>query len=169
MAGRAYGVKFEHNRVWRPCRLHTTNSGIEPAAGFWAVASQWPLKQTKDTHAAGSGHAWRRHRTGPPGDPKKTKKSPEKPKRLLGAQEYSGDVLLSHTVSRAVPSALWSLTSEFGMGSGVTSTLWSPETDSENRKVLRNEISLDASSWADGLIHRTLASTNCAWSSRTGD
>ena len=39
----------------------------------------------------------------------------------------SGDVLLSHTISRAVPSALVSLTSEFEMGSGVTSPLWSPK------------------------------------------
>ena len=30
-------------------------------------------------------------------------------------------------VSRAVPSALWALTSEFGMGSGVTPTLLPPE------------------------------------------
>ena len=32
----------------------------------------------------------------------------------------SGDVLLSHRASPAVPSALIGLTSEFGMGSGVT-------------------------------------------------
>jgi hypothetical protein len=32
-----------------------------------------------------------------------------------------GGVLLSHTVACAVPSALGSLTTEFGMGSGVTS------------------------------------------------
>jgi hypothetical protein len=52
-------------------------------------------------------------------DPKKN--SPDK---IVGAvQERSGVVLLSHTVSRAVPLALASLTSEFGMGSGVTSPL----------------------------------------------
>ena len=39
-----------------------------------------------------------------------------------------GDVLLSHTASRAVPSAPKSLTSEFGMGSGVASSKSSPET-----------------------------------------
>ena len=32
----------------------------------------------------------------------------------------SGSVLLSHSASAAVPSALTGLTSEFGMGSGVT-------------------------------------------------
>ena len=32
-----------------------------------------------------------------------------------------GNVLLSHTVARAVPSALGSLTSVFGMGTGVSS------------------------------------------------
>ena len=40
-----------------------------------------------------------------------------------GFQEKSGGVLLSHMVSHAVPLALASLTSEFGMGSGVTSPL----------------------------------------------
>ena len=40
----------------------------------------------------------------------------------------SGDVLLSQTVSHLVPLALRSLTSEFGMRSGGTSSLWSPET-----------------------------------------
>ena len=39
----------------------------------------------------------------------------------------TGDDLLSHTVSREVPSALQGLTSEFGMESGVTLALWSPE------------------------------------------
>ena len=38
-----------------------------------------------------------------------------------------GDVLLSHTATRAVPSAPKSLTSEFGMGSGVASSKSSPE------------------------------------------
>ena len=40
-----------------------------------------------------------------------------------GLQEKSGGVLLSHKVSLAVPLALASLTSEFEMGSGVTSPL----------------------------------------------
>jgi hypothetical protein len=36
-------------------------------------------------------------------------------------QKKPGDDLLSHTVTRAVPSALGSLTSVFGMGTGVSS------------------------------------------------
>ena len=40
----------------------------------------------------------------------------------------SGGVLLSHAVSYAVPSALKSLTSVFGMGTGVTSLLLPPKT-----------------------------------------
>jgi hypothetical protein len=40
-----------------------------------------------------------------------------------GFQKKSGGVLLSHKVSLAVPLALASLTSEFEMGSGVTSPL----------------------------------------------
>ena len=39
-----------------------------------------------------------------------------------------GDVLLSHTVARAVPSAPESLTSEFGMGSGMASPISPPES-----------------------------------------
>ena len=43
-------------------------------------------------------------------------------------EENPGDVLLSHTAARAVPSAPKSLTTEFGMGSGVASSKSSPET-----------------------------------------
>ena len=39
-----------------------------------------------------------------------------------------GDVLLSHTVSRAVPSALKGLTSGFGMGPGVSPSQKSPQS-----------------------------------------
>ena len=39
---------------------------------------------------------------------------------------YPGDVLLSHTVARAVPSALRGLTAVFGMGTGVALSLWTP-------------------------------------------
>ena len=35
-------------------------------------------------------------------------------------EEKAGDVVLSHTISRAVPSALRGLTTVFGMGTGVT-------------------------------------------------
>jgi hypothetical protein len=38
----------------------------------------------------------------------------------------AGDDLLSHQVALAVPSAPWSLTSVFGMGTGVASWLMSP-------------------------------------------
>ena len=38
----------------------------------------------------------------------------------------SGGVLLSHTLAGAVPSALWGLASGFGMGPGVSPTLWPP-------------------------------------------
>jgi hypothetical protein len=42
------------------------------------------------------------------------------------SQSMSGDVLLSHTVSRAVPSALKGLASGFGMEPGVSLSPWSP-------------------------------------------
>ena len=41
--------------------------------------------------------------------------------------KYSGSVLLSHTIPRAVPSALEGLTTGFGMGPGVSLPLWPPE------------------------------------------
>jgi hypothetical protein len=39
----------------------------------------------------------------------------------------SGDVLLSHMLPRAVPSALKGLTSGFGMEPGVSPSPWSPK------------------------------------------
>jgi hypothetical protein len=51
------------------------------------------------------------------------------PPELTGGgpiQVVSGDVLLSHAVARAVPSALRGLASGFGMGPGVSLSLWSP-------------------------------------------
>jgi hypothetical protein len=39
-----------------------------------------------------------------------------------------GNVLLSHTVAHAVPSALKGLTSVFGMGTGISPSPWSPRT-----------------------------------------
>lgn len=58
----------------------------------------------------------------------KMRKAPRR-KRLEASQGINpGGVLLSHTATRAVPSAPKSLTSEFGMGSGVASSKSPPET-----------------------------------------
>ena len=57
-------------------------------------------------------------------------KSPLK-KFLSGLLNNPGDFLLSHTVTRAVPSAPAGLTSVFGMGTGVTLPTKSPEKFSE--------------------------------------
>ena len=54
------------------------------------------------------------------------KKSPSIAYAIEGLRRKIGGDLLSHTVSRAVPSALKSLTSVFGMGTGGTSSLWPP-------------------------------------------
>ena len=55
------------------------------------------------------------------------KKAPSQ--RLIGSglEIIPGSVLLSHRVSRAVPSALEGLTSEFEMGSGVAPPVIPPE------------------------------------------
>ena len=42
------------------------------------------------------------------------------------SKKNAGIALLFHTVSRAVPSPQVGLTSEFGMGSGVSLDVWSP-------------------------------------------
>ena len=47
--------------------------------------------------------------------------------------DYSGGVLLSQGGTPQVPSALASLTSVFGMGTGVTSPLWPPENVLSNQ------------------------------------
>jgi hypothetical protein len=54
---------------------------------------------------------------------KKTKKNPLPGNPVRDLQKKIGGDLLSHTVSRAVPSALKSLTSVFGMGTGGSSSL----------------------------------------------
>ncbi len=46
---------------------------------------------------------------------------------IPGFEKNSGGVLLSHPASQAVPSALKSLTSVFGMVTGVTSSLLPPK------------------------------------------
>jgi hypothetical protein len=49
-----------------------------------------------------------------------------------------GNVLLSHTVAHAVPSALKGLTSVFGMGTGISPSPWSPRNSKTNFKYQRN-------------------------------
>src|SRR5438874_13746852 len=44
-----------------------------------------------------------------------------------------GDDLLSQTVASPVPSALTGLTAVFGMGTGVSTSLWSPKSFSFDR------------------------------------
>jgi hypothetical protein len=56
----------------------------------------------------------------------KTPKSAS-PRAALFNNKNSGDVLLSQGISPQVPSALTGLTSVFGMGTGVTLSLWSPK------------------------------------------
>ena len=78
-----------------------------------------------------------------------------------------GDDLLSHTLARAVPLALGGLTAVFGMGTGVSPPLQSPE----NSKLEKN------TSWitlreqpnrvgSDGIRRR---GERNHWSSRTTD
>jgi hypothetical protein len=63
----------------------------------------------------------RRATTTRPGDKARAHRT-----RWALSNQDPGDVLLSHTVTRAVPSALRGLTAVFGMGTGVALSLWSP-------------------------------------------
>ena len=63
-----------------------------------------------------------------PNPEKQTAPKSKQPERTIAraAREDPGGDLLSHTKNHAVPSAQRSLTTEFGMGSGVTSSLRPP-------------------------------------------
>ena len=63
------------------------------------------------------------------------------PPLMAAVKRFSGNVLLSHTAARAVPSAQQSLTSVFGMGTGVTSALSSPESCYKYIKTLKMIVS----------------------------
>src|SRR5579864_3490546 len=52
----------------------------------------------------------------------------QKPRLAAGLSFYLGNVLLSHTLARAVPSGLKGLTSVFGMGTGGSPSLQSPKS-----------------------------------------
>src|SRR5215216_3561397 len=56
--------------------------------------------------------------------------------RLSSKRIEAGDVVLSHTVSCAVPSALRGLTTVFGMGTGVTLAAKPPTNSKEERASL---------------------------------
>ena len=66
---------------------------------------------------------------GPGPDSGMKAKNKKTPTRGWGffCENIPGDALLSHTVARVVPLAWKGLTAEFGMGSGVSPSLWSPE------------------------------------------
>ena len=57
-----------------------------------------------------------------------SKKNPSQLNIETGVHNNSGNVLLYHTFTRAVPSALEGLTAVFGMGTGVPSSLSPPKT-----------------------------------------
>src|SRR5271155_5971983 len=55
----------------------------------------------------------------------------------------AGDHLISHTLTRAVPSAQRGLTSVFGMGTGVTLAVWSPANLGVLRRLLLPRVCSD--------------------------
>ncbi len=72
----------------------------------------------------------------------------------------SGNVLLSHTLARAVPSGLQGLTAVFGMGTGGTPALQSPKSDDDEKSL-----NIDGQQRRLELV---LYLQYILWSSRTG-
>src|SRR5690348_14999275 len=107
-------------------------------------------------------------------------------------ENNAGDHLISHTLSRAVPSAQRGLTSVFGMGTGGTLAVWSPanlvgawravfpaarsvaRASSPGHKIRHSGATIERNRLAflQGLLNVSCAAS-CAelilWSSRTGD
>ena len=59
--------------------------------------------------------------------------------RKAAKKKKAGNDLLSQFLAEQVPSALGSLTSEFGMGSGVASPVWSPANLNNDSADLKNQ------------------------------
>ena len=80
-------------------------------------------------------HAFLRNEKGGAGGGAQKKREPrtltpntrQKENPRLSHKKKSGGVLVSHSVPAAVPSALRGLTSGFGMGPGVSLSLWPPK------------------------------------------
>src|SRR4029077_9825568 len=58
-------------------------------------------------------------------------------KIALKAKEIPGNDLLSHIVANAVPSARAVLTAVFGMGTGVSPSLWSPDISFVTKEIVK--------------------------------
>jgi len=107
---------------WRPRVL---------AASRLANASPPPAQRLRSTGGdLDEGSA--SHKAAPGGDTRRRRTKAENPPTLsregcLVQQDSPGNVLLSHKITLAVPSAPTSLTSEFGMGSGMASSISPPE------------------------------------------
>ena len=98
-----------------------------PAAGTTTRATAG-RPQVAGPRARGTGGALGRHRpeaTAARPTPKTTNTAPGEPEAVF--DQKSGGVLLSQGDFPQVPSALTGLTSVFGMGTGVTLSLWPPK------------------------------------------
>jgi hypothetical protein len=58
-------------------------------------------------------------------------------KLRLNKKEIPGNDLLSHIVANAVPSARAGLTAVFGMGTGVSPSLWSPDISFVTKEIVK--------------------------------
>ena len=84
-----------------------------------------PTARRRRAAACGQRRA-RRRACGRKAGPERPEMQAGPPARVALLERMSGGVLLSHNLSVAVPSALKGLTSGFGMGPGVSLSLWPP-------------------------------------------
>jgi hypothetical protein len=84
----------------------------------------------------GVGDGWERSADAEKPAPGWVERAFEERQGVVAAKNYAGDHLISHTLSRAVPSAQRGLTSVFGMGTGGTLAVWSPANLSDAWRVV---------------------------------
>src|SRR5690606_9332476 len=109
------------DRLGSRCGL-PTDSGPSTDSG---CAASLDRVRSFDRHRGVVGLPTGTGRTAPIRRPEKGRKNTSRPipERIDLEVYMCGDVLVSHTVPRAVPSALRGLTSGFGMGPGVSPSL----------------------------------------------
>jgi hypothetical protein len=91
------------------------------------LAAGLTYRQARLMYQSDHGKHGSEQKQGRPPPARKTQRTGECHIMRKNKKESSGNDLLLHAVTRALPSALTSLTAGFGMGPGVTSSLKSPK------------------------------------------
>ena len=128
VSGRRGGRRGRRARRTR-LRRSTAGRPADAGRGLRRARSGRPADRPARTPAGRRGGRWRRRTTEDMGRPMLRGENDEERLPEGGAlRAKSGGVLLSQGVNPQVPSALTGLTSVFGMGTGVTLSLWPPKS-----------------------------------------